>query len=83
MSSPHDIVDWELFDTVVRQAREAGVSEATIQAEVAAELGTGEDWVTPFSLKGRLARFTGTGHRPRPPTDESPVMPPPRDPNPW
>lgn len=82
MSSRWDM-DQALFDRVVSEARDAGVDEATIQREVAAELETGVDWVTPFSLKGRLARHSGGGHPPRRPAEGSPVMPPPRDPNPW
>jgi hypothetical protein len=83
MSSPHDSVDWELFDRVVCEARQAGVDEATIRAEVAKELADGEDWLSPFSLKGRLSHFTQSGHGPRPPEGESPTRPRIPPPHEW
>jgi hypothetical protein len=66
--------DRERIMAAVVEARDAGVPEATIEAEVTRHLEVGEDVFAVTAIVGRLAHYARERRPSRPPAD-NPVLP--------
>jgi hypothetical protein len=71
-----DAVERKWIADAVAEARDAGVSEAVIEAEIAEQLADGENIFATVAICGHLRHFARGGHRPRPPASECPTRPP-------